>query len=61
LPKSPKDLPGVEFADLEIAGATERDRAGVAKGLPESLRARSIASAGVWHLMASPATMLLPT
>src|SRR5258708_17462703 len=39
LPKSPKDLPGVEFADLEIAGATERDRAGMAKGFPKSLRA----------------------
>src|SRR4029077_1985891 len=39
LPKSPKNLPGVEFADLEIAGPTERDRAGVAEGFPESLRA----------------------
>ena len=39
LAKSPKDLLGVEFANLEIAGAAERDRACMAKGFPEPLRA----------------------
>jgi len=39
LSKSPKYFPDVEHANLEIAGAAERDRTRMAKGFPKPLRA----------------------
>jgi len=46
LAKSPKDLPVIEYPDLEVAGAAKCDRAGMAKGFPKVLRT-SYRSAGI--------------